>query len=97
MTNPDRVPLNPNQVAWAQLQEELAEGAETPCQSHPDLWFSQTSPKSTREAVRLCETECLLRDICRAAGRQRNEKYGVWGGLSSPDGHPLPDPGQDVE
>lgn len=96
MKSADRVPLNPDMPAWSQLQEQLDQDIETPCQSHPDLWFSSTSVRDTRQAVQLCETECKLRDLCRQAGLERNEKYGVWGGLSSPDGHKLEDPGAEV-
>jgi len=69
--------------------DEARDGIEVPCGSFPEKWFNQQSTKDTREARQLCNTRCDVREQCLAYALAAGERYGVWGGESSPDGSTL--------
>lgn len=51
----------------------------------PELFYPQKGG-STRDATRIC-TRCPVRPQCLAYALDRNERFGVWGGLSAPQRH----------
>jgi WhiB family transcriptional regulator, redox-sensing transcriptional regulator len=67
------------------LNNAIAEAGEVPCQSAPDIFF--TDPEqinfyvSTRDAVKLCQT-CPVINECLSYALDNNEREGVWGGMS---------------
>lgn len=55
----------------------------------PALWFPVITPNhdrtaareaATREGRRICNTECKVREICKASANENAEIFGVWGG-----------------
>ena len=62
----------------------LAEG--TPCRQAPDLWMSE-GPRSQARAKALCHSDCPIqvRLECLRGALERNEKWGVWGGVTTPE------------
>jgi WhiB family transcriptional regulator, redox-sensing transcriptional regulator len=60
------------------IRQQVAATAALPCQSYPDLFFSD-SPGELRLAQALC-AHCPLRGACLAGALQRGEPWGVWGG-----------------
>lgn len=49
----------------------------------PDLFFPERG-SSTREAKEVCRG-CVVREDCLDYAIARNEKFGIWGGLSERD------------
>lgn len=48
-----------------------------------DLWFSpEVDPAALREAKRLCG-ECPARNPCLQHALEQDERWGVWGGLTT--------------
>lgn len=70
------------------LTDALEEAGETPCMSNPDVWFAASSPAATRQAVAACKG-CDVLAQCAAYALRTGQRYGVWGGMSSPDGQLL--------
>jgi hypothetical protein len=52
---------------------------ETPCQSNPNLFFSDAD-RGRQEAKKICGT-CPVRARCFDQAREDGEKFGVWGGV----------------
>lgn len=65
-------PVDPTQERW----QELALCATT----DPELFFPEKGG-STREAKRVC-AKCPVRETCLEAAMDRDERFGIWGGLS---------------
>jgi hypothetical protein len=63
-------------------------------QTDPELWHSERSPGSTREAKRIC-LDCPVRAACLDYALANHEQHGIWGGLSTPARRRLT-PGRDV-
>lgn len=66
----------------------------TACKEHPDLWFPEkgSAQIQARTAKKMCNGEhpkynapCPFREECLEAALDRNERHGVWGGMSEPD------------
>lgn len=49
-------------------------------QADPEAWFPEKGG-SVREAKRVCRG-CFVREDCLAYALERDERFGVWGGLS---------------
>lgn len=67
---------------------DLAEEVDPPCRQHPELFFSQ-SVADTRDALEQCRTHCPMREECGTYALDNGERFGVWGGMASPDGQRL--------
>jgi WhiB family redox-sensing transcriptional regulator len=64
--------------------EETAWMADALCaQTDPDAFFPERG-ESPRPAKAVCEV-CPVRTECGAYALRRNERFGVWGGLSESD------------
>lgn len=51
----------------------------------PDAWFPDFGgPHASKPAKRICAA-CPVRMECLEAAIERNERFGVWGGLSTPE------------
>lgn len=67
------------------LNNAIAAAGEVPCQSAPDIYF--TDPEqinfyvSTANAVKLCQS-CPVIGECLSYALDNNEREGVWGGMS---------------
>lgn len=49
------------------------------------IWFPVTeTPESTEQAKNLCHT-CKIMDSCLADALERDDRNGVWGGMSTPE------------
>lgn len=48
----------------------------------PDLWHQPPESSETAEAVRICNTECGIRDKCLAYAFATDSQWGVFGGLT---------------
>ena len=56
-----------------------------PCESRgydPDLWYSET-PSDITLAIGICVSRCLQLATCLAGAYERNEPFGVFGGVSA--------------
>lgn len=53
-------------------------------QAYPDAFFpdSDTPERSTADALKLCAS-CPVRDECLTYALTHDERYGIWGGLTS--------------
>ncbi|WKD59721.1 WhiB family transcriptional regulator [Corynebacterium caspium] len=52
-------------------------------QTDPEAFFPEKGG-STREAKRICQA-CSVRDECLEYALEHDERFGIWGGLSSRD------------
>ena len=52
-------------------------------QTDPDLWFPEKGERSTT-AIRLC-AGCPVEGECLEAAIARDERFGVWGGKTTPE------------
>lgn len=69
--------------------QQLADDEDPPCRQYPDLFFNATSTRDTKAAKQMCWDSCDIREQCELYALAARERYGVWGGRSSPDGHLL--------
>jgi hypothetical protein len=72
---------------WELLRSVQAAGS-VPCESQPELFFPEDFPdpavrkRATQTAKALCKT-CPIVSECLTFALERNERFGVWGGLSA--------------
>lgn len=50
-------------------------------QTDPEAFFPEKG-ESPREAKRLCNSDCPIKEQCLETAIARNERHGIWGGLS---------------
>lgn len=50
-------------------------------QTDPEIFFPEKGG-STREARRICNTICEVKEECLEGALERKEKFGIWGGLT---------------
>lgn len=73
----------------ALLDQLIAPGVPTPCQTaDEDLWFAER-PAQVEAAKTLC-LECPARADCLAGALERAEPWGVWGGELFEAGRVIP-------
>lgn len=59
---------------------ERGEGA---CTGYdPNLWFAAERSHDAEIAVTICYRECPVRETCLAHALERDERHGIWGGLT---------------
>jgi WhiB family redox-sensing transcriptional regulator len=75
--------------AGTRKQRHVTAAPTRPCQSEPDLFFSE-DPEDLRLAKALCG-HCPARSACLAGALQRGEPWGVWGGELFQDGRIIAD------
>jgi hypothetical protein len=55
------------------------------CLGHdPEDWFPEPGddPRRTADAQRVCRTECPVQTECLLYALARNERHGIWGGMT---------------
>lgn len=71
--------------------EELST-PKAPCADAPELFFPEDEEDVTDPAIeaarRICGM-CFMQDECLEQAMVRYEKFGIWGGLTSPERHSL--------
>jgi WhiB family redox-sensing transcriptional regulator len=50
-------------------------------ETDPEVFYPEKGG-STRQAKRLCNEVCEVRDECLEGAMERKERFGIWGGLS---------------
>jgi WhiB family redox-sensing transcriptional regulator len=63
------------------MEPWMAEG--TCAQTDPEAFFP-VKGGSTREAKKVC-ADCPVREACLEYALERDERYGIWGGMSERD------------
>lgn len=72
--SPPEVPLIQGHFSADEVDQALCS------QVGSDVWFPEKG-QSTREAKEVCK-QCPIRERCLTIALERDERYGVWGGLS---------------
>lgn len=71
----------------ADIGDEAWQAGALCAQADPEAWFPEKGA-SVREPKRIC-MQCPVRADCLEYAVSRNERWGVWGGLSEHERRPL--------